>query len=423
MHPFVNVARQPKFFSAKFLSPLTRKKQNRPEHHSPFKARKFHFGVKDIHPDYSINDALIREIAPAIPMSIINTHALARTTRRFVASFPGDVMFAVKCNPDPIFLREIYEQGVRRFDVASLHEITLLRDLLPFAGLYFMHPIKAPEAIAEAYSRYRVRAFVLDTHDELEKILQATNYADDLELFVRIAVPKGNVATDFSTKFGAKPDKAANLIANTARHAATTGVSFHVGTQCTNPQVYANAVGYAASIIADSDTIVNVLDIGGGFPTTLSKDTPPPPIETYMNVIRSALQSHRLDRLETLCEAGRGLVADAGSLVVRVEARKGDLLYVNDGTYGGLFEAGGAIGLPYPARLVRSNTSRSEGKEKPFRLAGPTCDSVDMMNGPFIIPDDVQAGDWIILDKLGAYGEVSRSNFNGFGAVHKAVIK
>lgn len=389
---------------------------------SVFSPQQFCFGAADMHSSYGLRDDIVREIAPAIPMSVLNTHVMAHTAHRFVNAFPGDVMFAVKCNPDPIFLRSMYGEGVHRFDVASLFEIKLIRNLFPFAPLYFMHPVKAPEAISEAYHTYRMRAFVLDTIEELDKILRATDYADDLELFVRIAVPKGNVATDFSTKFGAKPDIVTELIRRTSIYTDKLGVSFHVGTQCTDVNVYINAIAYAASVIQQADVAASVLDIGGGFPTALDTCTPPPPVEVYMDAIRTALAEHELNNLHILCEAGRGLVADAGSLIVRVEGRKGDLLYINDGTYGGLFEAGGAIGLPYPARLIRREAYRAESGIKPFRLAGPTCDSVDMMNGPFMLPDDVQAGDWIALDKLGAYGEVSRTNFNGFGAVHKAVI-
>jgi ornithine decarboxylase len=116
-------------------------------------------------------------------------------------------------------------------------------------------------------------------------------------------------------------------------------------------------------------------------------------------------------------------VACAGSLVVRVEGRKDDLLYLNDGTYGGLFEAGGSIGLRYPARLIRREERGAAGPLKPFRFAGPTCDSVDMMKGPFMLPADVRPGDWIRLEQLGAYGEVSRTDFNGFGTVQKIIVE
>jgi len=393
-----------------------------PAAENPFEPKQWHLGRAALHPAFGLRDSLVREMAPAIPMSVLNTLAMAACAAEFVALFPGHVMYAVKCNPDPVFLTSMHAQGVKRFDVASLPEVQLIHGLFPESGIYFMHPVKAPEAIERAYFNHGVRAFVLDTQEELEKILHATAYADDLELFVRIAVPKGDVATDFSSKFGAKPGTVIALLQATAEKAARLGVSFHVGTQCTDPDVYGHAIDYATGIIQAAGVQVETLDIGGGFPTHLDPANPPPALAAYMEVVRTAIHRNGLQRLEILCEAGRGLVADAGSLVVRVEGRKGDLLYINDGTYGGLFEAGGAIGLPYPARLVRRESLRLAGAMQPFRLAGPTCDSVDMMRGSFMLPDDVQAGDWIALDKLGAYGEVSRSNFNGFGAAHKVVV-
>ncbi|MBN67255.1 MAG: pyridoxal-dependent decarboxylase [Rickettsiales bacterium] len=372
---------------------------------------------------FGLSDRFIRELAPHIPVAVLQPNKLYNHARRFVAAFPGHVMYAVKCNPDDIFLNTMYEAGVHRFDAASIAEIRQIRGLFPFAHIYYMHPVKAPESIREAYHEHRVRAFVLDYEDELHKILEATDYADDLELFVRIAVPKGNVATDFSSKFGAKPDDAAPLIAAVAPHTHMLGVSFHVGTQCTNAQVYANAIAYAASTIAASGQTVHVLDVGGGFPTALADESAGLDIASFMQTIADALDTHGMQNMEILCEAGRGLVADAGSLVVRVEGRKGDLLYINDGTYGGLFEAGGSIGLPYPCRLIRKQERTStDASLAPFRLAGPTCDSVDMMQGPYMLPNDIQVGDWITFDKLGAYGEVSRTNFNGFGETHKIVV-
>ncbi|MCD8497389.1 MAG: type III PLP-dependent enzyme [Alphaproteobacteria bacterium] len=369
-----------------------------------------------------LDELAIRDIAPCLPMPILRPEVTRRNAMRFCASFPGDVMYAVKCNPDPIFLKALYQGGVKRFDVASIAEIRLIKGLFPDAKCYYMHPIKTPEAIREAYMNYGVRAFVLDHAEELDKILHVTNAAPDLELYVRIAVPKGNVATDFSTKFGAKPDTAAELVRICRANAARLGISFHVGTQCTDVEVYSKAIDYTAKVIKDSGVEVESLDLGGGFPACLDPDNPPPAIETYCDVIRGALQRNELDHKEILCEAGRGLVASGGSLVVRVEGRKDDLLYINDGTYGGMFEAGGNVGLPYPVRLIRREARDYHGDLKAFRFAGPTCDSVDMMKGPFMLPADIQAGDWIRVGQLGAYGEVSRTDFNGFGAVQKVVV-
>lgn len=389
--------------------------------------RRFSLPQQDFSPDvihHEVSADYIRALSPAVPVSVIRPNALTHRARELTAVFPGRVMYAVKCNPDDLLLKAMHEGGVRTFDVASIGEIRQLRGLFPDAKLYFMHPIKAPEAIREAYTNHGVRAFVLDYAEELDKILRETNNAPDLELFVRIAVPKGNVATDFSTKFGAKPDQAAELVRLCRQHCAKLGVSFHVGTQCTDPVVYKNAVNYAAGVIEQSGVQVEALDVGGGFPATLDQSNPPPAFNVYAATIGAALKDNDLLHLELLCEVGRGLVAGAGALIVRVEGRKDDLLYLNDGTYGGIFEGGGAIGLPYPATLYRRE-ERPDAQDIPlkaFRFAGPTCDSVDMLKGPFMLPADIQVGDWIKLDQLGAYGEVSRTNFNGFGTVQKVIV-
>lgn len=369
------------------------------------------------------DDAAIRALSPCVPVTILRSKHLTEKTKAFKKAFPGHVMYAMKCNPDPVMLDAIYKGGVKRFDTASIKEIRTISERFPDAKMYYMHPVKPPEMIREAYTNHDVRAFVLDSEEELEKILNVTNHAPDLELYVRIAVPKGNVVTDFSAKFGAKPDIAAQLIAKTAKYAAKLGVSFHVGTQCTNTDAYSRAIDYAASVIRDSGTHVEVLDLGGGFPTTLDPLNPPPTINEYGAVIADAIARNSLSALEILCEVGRGLVADAGALIVRVEGRRDDLLYLNDGTYGGMLEAGGAVGLPYPCQIIRREAQQSDAALKAFRFAGPTCDSIDMMNGPFMLPADIRAGDWIKIECLGAYGEVSRTDFNGFGATQRIVVK
>jgi ornithine decarboxylase len=372
--------------------------------------------------DREPEDHDIRDMRPCVPVPILRPALLTKRAKAFCEAFPGHTMYAMKCNPDPIVLQALHKGGVKRFDAASIREIRTITSMFPEAKIYYMHPMKAPEMILEAYLNHGVRAFVLDTHEELHKILDITNHAPDLELFVRIAVPKGNVATDFSTKFGAKPDKAADLLAETAKYAARLGVSFHVGTQCTDPEVYNKAVDYAASVIAQSGATVHALDVGGGFPTTLDAKNPPPSMKIYGKIIAGAIARNNLESLELLCEAGRALVAHGGALIVRVEGRKDDLLYLNDGTYGGMFEAGGAIGLPYPVQIIRREEHGQDIAMKGFRFAGPTCDSVDMMNGPFMLPEDIRVGDWIKIEGLGAYGEVSRTDFNGFGTVQKLII-
>lgn len=361
-------------------------------------------------------DDFLRDTQPRYPVAVLRPEKLRARAEEFTSSFPGRILYAVKCNPDERVLRALIAGGVDSFDCASIGEVKLIRSIKPDATIYFMHPIKARESIREAYFEHNVRAFVLDSADELRKIVQETNGASDLILFVRMAVPKQKVATDFSAKFGAAPMLAGALLAQAREHAVQLGLSFHVGTHCLDTAAYAHAVRVAGDVIRASGVDVQALDVGGGFPADLDPANPPPAIEEYFAAVTDTLADMGMNDMQLLCEPGRGMVAAGGQLVVRVEGRKGDLLFLNDGTYGGIFEGGGSVGLPYPARMVRVTGRTAQGKEA-FRLAGPTCDSVDMMNGPFMLPADIAEGDYIVLDQLGAYGEVSRTPFNGFDQV------
>lgn len=328
-------------------------------------------------------------------------------------------MYAVKCNPDERVIRALIAGGVKNFDCASIGEVKLIRRLMPDATIYFMHPVKSRESIREAYEDYGVTIFVLDSEAELNKITDVLDGAEDLTLFVRMAVPKQKVAVDFSAKFGAPPILAIELLKKARPYAARLGVSFHVGTHCLQTESYERAVQAALDVIDSSGVAVEALDIGGGFPANLTPDNPPPPIGDYFAAVRATLERNGRTDLHLLCEPGRGLVAAGGALVVRVELRKGDLLYINDGTYGGIFESGPCADLPYPVRMIRGGGRPHSAGMTAFRMAGPTCDSVDMMKGPFMLPGDIDEGDWIVIDQLGAYGEVSRTAFNGFDTVIK----
>ncbi len=366
-------------------------------------------------------DRYVQETRPRYPVAVLRPEAVKAKAEHFTSLFPGRVMYAVKCNPDVRLLQAVIDGGMESFDCASIREIQQIRALKPDAAIYFMHPVKPRESIREAYFDYNVRAFVLDSADELRKILEETDHAKDLTLFVRMGVPKQKVATDFSVKFGAQPILAAQLLTMARPVCAKLGLAFHVGTQCTDTGAYSHAVKVASDVITTSGVQIDAMDIGGGFPADLDPANPPPPLAQYIDAVKNALADAGLEGIELLCEPGRGLVACGGALVVRVEGRKGDLLYINDGTYGGIFEGGGAIGLPYPSRMIRANGVKASAVKAPFRFAGPTCDSVDMLNGPFMLPEDIREGDWIMLDQLGAYGEVSRTKFNGYEDVIEVI--
>jgi ornithine decarboxylase len=277
-----------------------------------------------------------------------------------------------------------------------------------------MHPVKAPEAIREAYFEHGVRDFVLDSADELYKILRETELAADLYLFVRLALPKnGKAAIDFSSKFGAMAQDAVDLLKLCRPVAARLGLAFHVGTQSLDPAVYGRAVGKAGDVIRTADVVVDALDIGGGFPVSYIGEIAPETTACF-DSLKKALAREKLSHLTLMAEPGRILVAEAASLIVRVEARRGDTLYINDGIYGGLFDAGPLLKVKYPVRAVSCDLPFAEGV-MPFRLMGPTCDSLDMMPGPFYLPADIGEGDWIEIGNTGAYSAALRGNFNGFG--------
>jgi ornithine decarboxylase len=364
-------------------------------------------------------DLAVARLRPTEPLFCLRPAAIAAAARRFVERFPGEVLYAVKCNPEPRVLRALWAGGVRHFDCASLAEIGLVRKYLPTAAIHFMHPIKTRPAIREAFHRHRVTDFALDSLDELSKILQETvkvglvGAPPRLGLAVRLALPKGGAQYDLSGKFGAPPDVAAQLLRRARPLAARLGIAFHVGSQCLDPADYARALELAAATSARAEVRVDIVDVGGGFPVSYP-ESEPPPLDSYVAAIASAAMSFP-GEVSLWAEPGRALVAGGGSVVVQVQLRRGRSLYVNDGVYGNLSDAG-VLGWRFPARRIRfGEAAAGDVPLEDFALWGPTCDSADRMRGPFRLPADMREGDWIELGQLGAYGACLRTRFNGFG--------
>jgi ornithine decarboxylase len=359
-------------------------------------------------------DQVIAAARPEEPVHCLRPGLIAETARAFVEAFPGDVLYAVKCNPDPAVLRALRDGGVRHFDCASLPEIRLVRDMFPDAAIHFMHPVKARGAIREAWERHGVRDFVLDSAEELAKIrneIAATGVPGALGLIVRIALPRGGAKLDLSGKFGAEADVAADLLRAARGCAKTLGVSFHVGSQCLDPLAWRDALDLAGQVIRAADVAIDVVDVGGGFPVAYP-DQEPPALGAFFAEIEDGFDRLGLPRARLWAEPGRALVAAGASVVVQVQARRGEMLYVNDGVYGSLSDAG-VLGFRYPVRLVRPEGGAAEDMMA-FSLFGPTCDSADVMRGPFVLPADIAEGDWIEIGQLGAYGACLRTAFNGF---------
>lgn len=359
-------------------------------------------------------DATVLADRPSVPLHCLRPDVAREAARRFAELFPGQVLYAVKCNPEPALLRALWAGGVRHFDCASAGEVRHVRQLLPDARIHFMHPVKSRAAIREAWEWHGVHDFVIDSMAELAKILEETSGSPgDLGLVVRLALPKGGAVYDLSGKFGAEPGEAVRLLRLARTVAARVGLSFHVGSQCLDPSAWGRALALAGQVIADAGVGLDVLDVGGGFPVSYP-DITPPPLEEFIAAI-----SHGVERMglpaytELWCEPGRALVAPAASVVVRVEARRGDALYINDGIYGSLSDAG-VPAFRFPCRLIRASGAAASDELVPFSFFGPTCDSADRMKGPFMLPADTREGDWIEIGQLGAYGTCLRTAFNGF---------
>jgi len=360
------------------------------------------------YPDAS---SVARAFAPDQPVILNRPHAAARAARFFAEKFPGTSMYAVKANPSPDLLQILWDSGITHFDVASIAEVRLVRSLLPRATLCFMHPVKTKSAIAEAYRDHGVRTFSLDTPEELAKIVEATGAAADLNLLVRLRVSSDYSELSLASKFGTDLADAAPLLQATRQHCDALGICFHVGSQAMTPFAYVQALERVRAAIAEAAVTVDIVDVGGGFPSSYP-GMEPPRLEDFFALIARHFEALPISySAELWCEPGRALCAEYSSLIVKVEKRRGDELYINDGSYGALFDAA-HIGWRFPVRALEDDLTQPLAE---FAFYGPTCDDADFMKGPFLLPADIQAGDYIEIGMLGAYGAAMKTGFNGFG--------
>ena len=359
-------------------------------------------------------EELINQLRPDKPVYCIRKKSILSASKFFQKNFPGKILYAVKTNPHPEVIKTLLKSGINQFDVASVEEIKAVKKFDQVSKCSFMHTIKSREDISEAYFKYGVKTFALDTKDELIKIIESTSNAKDLELFVRVAVSNEHAEIDLSKKFGAINSEAAGLLRLVKQHSKKIGLSFHVGSQCMHPISYSKGISEIANIIKKTKIIPNYLNIGGGFPT-IYPDLIPPSLESYFDEIKKGLENLKIEKLpEIICEPGRALVAESGSTIVRVNLRKKQKLYINDGTYGTLFDAG-TPNIVFPSKMIKDNSNKIISKKlTAFDFYGPTCDSMDYMKGPFLLPNNIKENDYIELGQLGSYGLTFRTQFNGF---------
>ncbi len=327
-------------------------------------------------------EELVNQLKPEKPVYCIRKNSILSASKFFQKKFPGKILYAVKTNPHPEVIKTLIRSGINQFDVASIEEIKAVRKFDNTAKCSFMHTVKSRESIKEAYFNFGIKTFALDTKDELIKIIETTDNAKDLELFIRVAVSNEHAEIDLSKKFGALNSEASGLLRLAKLHSKKIGLSF--------------------------------INIGGGFPT-IYPDLVPLSLEIYMEEIKKSLESLNLKHMpQIICEPGRALVAESGSTIVRVNLRKKQKLYINDGTYGTLFDAG-TPNIVFPSKLIKENSSKIISKKMTaFDFYGPTCDSMDYMKGPFLLPNNIKENDYIELGQLGSYGLTFRTQFNGY---------
>ncbi|MEG9267773.1 type III PLP-dependent enzyme [Qipengyuania sp. Mu-71] len=367
--------------------------------------------------------SVVRALQPDEPIILNRPHAAARAARFFVEKFPGKSLYAVKANPSPDLLQVLWDNGVTHYDVASIAEVRLVRATLPGATLCFMHPVKAPSAIREAYRQHGVRTFSLDSVEELEKIVEACRddageAAQDLRLCVRLRVSSEYSELSLASKFGCDLTEAPQLLQQARQHADWLGVCFHVGSQAMTPFAYVQALERVRVAIGEASVVIDMIDVGGGFPSVYP-GMEPPPLEDYFQIIHQNFYNLPIAyNAELWCEPGRALCAEYSSLIVKVEKRRGEELYINDGAYGALFDAA-HVDWKFPVRALEDDLIKPD---MDFAFYGPTCDDADYMQGPFVLPEDIQAGDFIEIGMLGAYGAAMKTDFNGFGAAERVVV-
>jgi len=360
--------------------------------------------------------AVVRDLRPDEPVILNRPHAARRAARFFVEKFPGKVLYAVKANPAPDLIQVLWDAGVTHFDVASITEVRLVRGILPDAVLCFMHPVKTPAAIREAYFDHGVRTFSLDTVEELEKIIDACRGEDgeaplDLRLCVRLRVSSEYSELSLASKFGCDLVEAPQLLQQARQHCDWLGVCFHVGSQAMTPFAFVQALDRTRAAIAEASVVVDMIDVGGGFPSAYP-GLEPPPMEDYFAIIAKHFEALPVAyNAELWCEPGRALSAEYSSMIVQVNKRRGEELYINDGAYGALYDAA-HVAWRFPVRALEDDLIE---EDEDFAFYGPTCDDADYMKGPFALPADIQAGDYIEIGMLGAYGAAMKTGFNGYG--------
>ena len=359
-------------------------------------------------------EALIRAEQPRKPVYCIYPHVYRDAAEHFVGNFPGRVLYAVKANNHPLVISALYDAGVRHFDCASVQEVEAALSICPDATCYLMNPVRLDGDARKAHRDFGVRHFMIDHRSGLAPLLEEIDASKSV-IFARMAVSHHSAMADLSSKFGAPPEDMPAILRMIREAGAEPALAFNVGTGVTEPEAYTYAMGIARDVLEQTPFPIRLLDIGGGFPRPYPGFVVPP-LDEFFAAIRGIRHELPLSEdSEVLAEPGRGLSATGMSTLTKVQLRKEDRLYLNDGMYGAFWELRFKGHVRYPARCCSMpKTSAPSGQLRSFRLFGPTCDSSDEMPGTVELPADIDVGDYIEFGSMGAYSLSGLTTFNGF---------
>jgi ornithine decarboxylase len=354
------------------------------------------------------------------PVLLFCPQQLASTVSHFHGSFHGTTTYAVKANPELEVLRALYRSGVTQFDAASLGEIKLLRTEFPEASINYNNPIRCDADLAQAYTEYSVRSFVIDDASGLAQLKRFC--ADDIELTVRFKLDHENAAYDFGSKFGADADTAVTLLIAANKSFKKLSLTFHPGSQCTSPEVYKKYIEAAAVISSQANVTLHRLNVGGGFPLAY-ENAKVAQLQTYFRGIHEAVSEYFGDTpTQLVCEPGRALVGSSCSLLCEViHVRDNGDVFINDGLYGSLQEQF-LMDSQLPIKMWRDgSTLQVDGP--PRHVFGPTCDPSDKLAGCYTLAASLKPGDKIEFGLLGAYGSATATQFNGIDPARYVLVR
>ena len=362
----------------------------------------------------------LRNQQPEHPVLFFCPEAVQAAGRRFIDGFPGMVTYAVKSNPGEEVVENLVAAGLRGFDCASPFEIDLIRRLAPDAAIHYHNPVRSRAEIAHAVAR-DVKSWSVDSASELAKLIEMVP-SEGCEISVRFKLPVSGAAYNFGAKFGATAEAAVGLLRTVADAGFIPSITFHPGTQCTDPEAWASYIVVAADIARQAGVTIARLNVGGGFPNHRTAGAPPD-LEAIFDVIgRVTEEAFGADRPMLVCEPGRALCGDGFALAARVKAvRDGTHVFLNDGLYGSMFEFG-QIGVIDRTEVLDPQGHRRTGPLEGRIVFGPTCDSVDRLPGEVALPSDLAEGDFVVWQGMGSYSTVTNSRFNGFGELALATV-